>query len=237
MVALRVRPWCAIGAMVLAVLGVLPPLVTLARRYEVAQAFQFSLFALAVPALLVVGAPWARLGLVRPFDRLAASRRRHPELLRGVGFLTLDVGVMALWRSAAVVDGLVAHGWLVVVEAVSLIGCGAALWLELVESPPLAPRLPPLRRGLVAALAMWSVWIMAYLVGLSRASWYHSFPHRLGGLSTAADQQLATAVLWFAAAVAFMPVIFWNLVSWLRSDEDADDELRQLVRSDRRFSR
>ena len=55
------------------------------------------------------------------------------------------------------------------------------------------------------------------------------------GLSVAADQALTTGVLWFTSLCVFMPVIFTNLVLWLRSDEDPDDALYRLVR-DRRHS-
>ena len=50
-----------------------------------------------------------------------------------------------------------------------------------------------------------------------------------GGLSAAADQQIASAVLWFVAAAAFVPVIFWNALMWLKTDEDPDTELLALA--------
>ena len=55
-----------------------------------------------------------------------------------------------------------------------------------------------------------------------------------GGLSAAADQQVATAVLWLVAAASFVPVIFWNAMLWLRTDEDPDAELLALERAERR---
>jgi hypothetical protein len=54
------------------------------------------------------------------------------------------------------------------------------------------------------------------------------------GLSVAADQALSTWVLWFTSLCAFLPLIFTNLVVWLRGDEDPDDALRRLVRDGRR---
>jgi hypothetical protein len=41
-------------------------------------------------------------------------------------------------------------------------------------------------------------------------------------------------VLWFAAAAAFIPVIFWNALTWLQSEEDPDTELQTLARAERR---
>ena len=57
------------------------------------------------------------------------------------------------------------------------------------------------------------------------------------GLSLAADQQVTTGVLWAIAACAFIPVIFWNLVVWLRSEEDPDQELHRLAKQERRRRR
>lgn len=81
---------------------------------------------------------------------------------------------------------------------------------------------------------MWTVWVLAYLMAMSQSSWYHEFHYAVGrGISQSADQQLTAGVMWFTAAVAFMPVIFSNLNCWLKSEDDPDEELYQLVRRDR----
>ena len=82
---------------------------------------------------------------------------------------------------------------------------------------------------------MWAFWILAYTTGLSNRDVYRSFPHVAGGLSAAADQQIASAVLWFAAAAAFIPLVFWNAMQWLQT-EDPDLELLALARQERRRS-
>jgi len=231
------------------VLAVVPPLHGLAQRYEYVEALQFSVFAMAVPALVALGAPWAYLGLAadggassglkeeKSFDRLAYARRRHPELVRSAGFLLLFMGSVVAWRTPAAVDAIARNAWLVLPEAVVLVGVGVGFWLELVESPPLRPRSTrPVRAGL-AAVAMWTVWTVAYLVAFSTASWYPAFRHIVGhGLSAPADQQFSTLVLWSVAAVAFMPVVFWNLLQWLRSEDDPDVELHRLVKEERRHA-
>jgi cytochrome c oxidase assembly factor CtaG len=120
-------------------------------------------------------------------------------------------------------------------EALTLIVAGVGLWLELVESPPLVPRLGAFRRAVLGALTMWFIWIEAYLVGMSQSAWYRNFGHVAGhGLSRAADQQVAAVVLWFIATVVFVPVIFVSALRWLHDDEEPNAELRKLVRADRR---
>lgn len=268
------------SALVLLVLCLVPPLATEARRYEFAEAIQYAVLGVVVPALVAVGAPWRRLRLastsdptagldggafaprspepsaplsgapsaaappgpapeqapggLRPVDRLALGRRRHPEALRSACFFALYLAAAIIWRIPASVNALIRHPWLLAVEAVTLAATGIGLWLELVESPPLVPRLSRPHRVALAAVSMWAVWVLAYLVGLSHASWYHAFTHHAGaGLSLSADQQLSTGMLWFISGCAFIPVVFWNLIQWLQSEEDPDEELHRLIRLER----
>jgi cytochrome c oxidase assembly factor CtaG len=248
-------------AIVLLVLCLVPPLATEARRYEFAEAIQYSILGVVIPALVAIGAPWRRLGLASrggpvpgtdgaapaaggpgaasvagpgPVDRLAHGRRRHPEALRSACFFFLYLAGAILWRIPASVNALIRHPWLLAVEAVTLVVLGTGLWLELVESPPLVPRLSRPHRVALAAVSMWAIWVLAYLVGLSHASWYHAFTHHAGtGLSLSADQQLSTGMMWFISGCAFIPVVFWNLIQWLQSEEDPDEELHHLLRVER----
>ena len=237
------RTLCLVAAAVGAVLALAPPLGTEARHTEYAATLQFSLFALVIPALVALGAPWRLLRLAgtdgpverhRPADRLADRRRRHRELPWSLGFVAADLGVAIAWHAPGPVSTLGSHGWLAVVEGVTLLAFGLGLWLELVSSPPLEPRSGHLRRVVLAAFSMWAFWVLAYVSGLSNGGFYHNFHHAAGGLSAAADQQIASVVLWFAAAVAFIPVIFWNALTWLQSEEDPDTELQTLARAERR---
>ncbi len=236
------------------VVWLVPPLADLARRYEFVEGLQFSFFAIVIPALAALGAPWSAVrlasplppeldddgrpmdppGPMGPIDRLAEGRRRHPEPLRTAGFACLYLAGVIIWRTPLAVDGLRRHPWLVALEAPLLVVVGVGLWLELVESPPLRPRLSRPARVALAAISMWAVWILAYFVGLSHGSWYQAYPHHAGtGFSLSADQQLTTGVLWFVSACAFIPVVYWNLIRWLQSEENPDEGLRHLVRQER----
>lgn len=243
----RMRAWSLLAAAVACLAVLAPPLATLSRRFEYAASLQFCVLAIVIPALVTVGAPWRRMGLAAQLgtgaaagrvDRMADRRLRHPELVRTLWFVVLDLSAVVAWRTPGAVTAVARHGWLAPVEAASLIAFGLSLWLELVESPPLVPRSGPLRRAVLAAVVMWVFWVDAYVVGLSNADWYRNFHHVAGhGLSAAADQQIAAACLWFVAAVMFAPVIFWNALQWIRSEEDPDAELRRLTHAERRASR
>jgi cytochrome c oxidase assembly factor CtaG len=237
------RSWCLLAAAAVAVVALVPPLGSVARKTEYAAALQFSLLAIALPALVALGAPWSRLGLAAaagrreragPLDLLAERRLRHRELPWSLLFIVADLVVAAGWHAPVAVASVSRHPWLVLVEGATLLLAGIGLWLELVSSPPLAPRSGHLRRAVLAALSMWVYWILAYLVGMSNHGFYPNFHHVAGGLSAAADQEFASVVLWLVAAVAFVPLIFWNALTWLQSEEDPDTELAQVARAERR---
>ena len=62
--AARIRPWLAMAGIVLILAALAAE--GLARRYVVAESAQFVVFAIAAPALIVLGAPWRLLRLSRP---------------------------------------------------------------------------------------------------------------------------------------------------------------------------
>jgi cytochrome c oxidase assembly factor CtaG len=241
--AARLRAGCLWGAVVVAVLALVPPLSSAARTTDYAAALQFSLLAIVVPALVALGAPWRLVGLAgggapgeapRLVDRIADRRRRHRELPWSLVFIGCGLGAAVAWRVPVMVAAVAHHGWVALIEGASLLVFGLGLWLELVASPPLDPRSGHLRRAVLAAFVMWAFWILAYVVGLSAHDIYRNFHHTAGGLSAAADQQIASALLWFVASAAFVPVIFWNALRWLQTDEDPDTELAALRRAERR---
>ena len=237
------RPWrdlALAGAIVAVVLAVVPPLGSVAEHYVLAQAFQFALIALATPALLVLGAPLERLtpgadGRLRRFvENWATTRQRHHGFRAASPALGAFLVALIAWRLPVAVDALHADRLLLVAEIATFLVAGAAMWGELVASPPLAPHATSGTRVVLATLPMWAVWILAYFMGLTRGTWYSAFAHNHGAISVAADQQLATGCLWATAAAAFLPVIFRNLMRALSDEEDLDDELRRLVRRSRR---
>jgi cytochrome c oxidase assembly factor CtaG len=232
----RGRTWLATAAVILAVIILVPPLGGYARRYVFAESLQFVLFATAVPALLVLGAPWRLLGS----SRLAAARglaRRITRRPTGSGFwraaaiLGVYMGTLILWRLPVTVDGLATQTGLAVAEMAMLAGAGSALWLQLVESPPLLPRLSRPLRAVFAALAMWTIWILAYILGFSQVAWFRAYVQ--AGLSPVADQEIATGIMWAVSACCFVPVVYVAALTWLKDSSDPDEEFRAIVRDQR----
>lgn len=229
----RRRPWLALAGSVLAAGVLLPPGGAAARHYVFAQAVQFGVLAAAAPALIVLGAPWRlAAGLIparcRDFaGRIAIARSHRTRDGRVLLPVVAFIAVALAWRLPAAVDALVRYPALAVAEAVTLLAAGCALWLELVESPPLLPGISRPLRAAFAALPMWAIWASAYIMGFSHDAWFSALAHPAGhGLSTIADQQIAVALLWAIPGLCFAPVIYASLIRWLRDSADPDDELR-----------
>jgi cytochrome c oxidase assembly factor CtaG len=214
-------------ALIVAALGV----TGLARRYVVAESAQFVVFAMVAPALLVLAAPWRLLHLYAPLERLAAARRRRTSFVRAGGFLVVFIAVTVAWRLPPVMDALARQPALVAAQAVTLLAAGGALWLELVDSPPVSPRLPRPQRAAAAALAMWSIWIVAYVLGSSHAV-FRTYDAVGSGLSAVADQEIAVGLVWAVAGCCFVPVVMASMLGWLTGGEDADEEFQRAFRDE-----
>ncbi len=235
----RSRPWLAAAGAAVVVICLVPPLSVLARRYLFAESIQFCVFAMAAPALVVLGAPW-RLVRVWPAadrlaHRLARARLRRASFVPVLGYLAAWVVVCLCWRLPPVLDAVARYPVLVVAEAATLCAAGTGLWLELVPSPPLAPRLPRPQRAFVAALAMWSIWAIAYVLGFARDSVVHGYDGAGSHLVTVADQEITAFLLWAVAGACFVPVVFVAMLSWLKDGaetaaEPAGDPVKAGVR-------
>lgn len=236
------RLWFAVAGAAIVVVSLLPPVETLALRYVVAETIQFLVFALVAPALIVRGAPWRLLRLSRDgggaapggtglADRLAAARRTQRSFRRAGLLLVAFMAVTVLWRLPPIMDALSSHPALIAAELVSLMAVGIALWLELLASPPLAPRLSRLQRAAIAAFAMWFTWAVAYMIGFHNGAFFSTYGSAPGrALSLVADQEIAVALTWVTAGLCFIPLIIINMLGWLRDGEDTEEELQRMVR-------
>jgi cytochrome c oxidase assembly factor CtaG len=219
------RSWLAAAGIVLVVACLVPPLSVLARRYLFVESIQFCVFAMATPALVVLGAPWSLVrfppGLDRLARQMAAARRRRASFVAAFGYLAAWAAVCLCWRLPPVLDGLARHPVLIAPEAVTLVAAGTGLWLELVPSPPLVPRLRPLQRVLIAVLAMWFTWAVAYVLGFAGHAVVDAYDGAGSHLATVADQEITVFLVWAVAAVCFIPVVVVMGLTWLKEGADA----------------
>jgi hypothetical protein len=232
------RPALAAAGIALIVACLVPPLSVLARRYLFVESIQFCVFALAAPALVALGAPWRLLprGAARLAPWLAGARRRWASFVVTLSYLIAWVVLCVFWRLPSVLDGLARHPVLLLPEAVTLSVAGLGLWLELAPAPvptpvaaqPPAPRrreeLQRPERALVAALAMWSLWAIAYVLGFADDSVVHAYDQAGSHLGTVADQEITAFLLWAVAGVAFAPLVFTVTLTWLKDSSEPAGE-------------
>ncbi len=208
------RPWrraCWAAAGALLVLAGAPPLGSAAASQEWAAALQFALLAFGVAPLAALGGP----GAVGSRRRSAAGVSARLTSGRGWPALALFFAATVGWRLPVAVNAAAAHRWLVLVEAATLVIATLPLWAALSGSPP-APALSQRpRRMALAALAVWSVWIFAYVVGFSSRPFYSGYAGR-GGMDS---QEFGVVIIFAVSALALVPVVFLNLVRWLASED------------------
>lgn len=229
------RSWLAAAGVVLTVGVLLPPFETYARQYALAQALQFVIFAVAVPALLVAGAPRpTRAASGRPgqgsgrMAALADRRARASGHAAGdaVRPLLAFIALVVAWRLPAVVNTVVRDPGLTVAEMATLVAAGSGVWVELAGPPPFQHNLARPLRAAMAAVAMWTIWVIAYITGMSRPSLIPAHDQAARALSSVADQQFAVGIMWAVPAICFVPVIYGMLLTWLGERDDPDQELR-----------
>lgn len=223
------RPWLtpAGGALVLAAL--LPPAETYARQYAFVGALQFVIFGVVAPALVVVGAGsrgWSawpgrvsarflgQAGRLSPASDAAAVRY---AILRLVVFMAAVI----VWRLPAVTFALARDPALAVLEMVTLLVPGLALWVELAGPQAGEHHVGRPLRATLGALAMWTIWMIAYITGMSSSA------GRGSRLPAVTDQQAGVGILWALSAICFVPVIFVLTIGWLGERDDPDRELRE----------
>jgi cytochrome c oxidase assembly factor CtaG len=209
----RARFWPGVAAVILIMSVLLPPAAGYARQYAFAQALQFVIFAVAGPALLAV--PWR----ARAARLLPGGERSGRPAARAAIRLVAFVAVVTTWRLPVTVNALARDPALVAAEMITLLAAGMGIWAELAGRRPVPGHLPRPARAVIAAAAMWTIWVIAYLTGMSGTSWFAAYHRGLpGGLSGAADQQIAAAILWAVPAACFLPVLYVTVIAWLGAD-------------------
>jgi cytochrome c oxidase assembly factor CtaG len=235
----RWRPWLAAAGAALFVICLVPPLSALARRYLFVESIQFCVFAMVAPALVVLGAPWHLVRVWPAADRLAhrlaRARRRRASFVPVLGYLAVWAAACLCWRLPPVLDALARHPVLVVPEAVTLAAAATGLWLELVPSPPLAPRVGRPQRAVISVLAVWFTWAVAYILGFAGHAVVSGYDGAGSHLTTVSDQEISVFLVWAVAGACFIPFVAVMGLSWLKdgaeaSGEPAGDPVRAGVR-------
>lgn len=221
----RAQPWLAAAAVVLLLAAVLPPVATYAERYAFAQAIQFAAFAILTPALLAAGMP-PRIAVLCELTGRHTCPKMSPARA-AASRLVPFIALVITWRLPPLLDALASYPALSVAEPVTLAGAGLGVWLAIAGRT--AEPLPRPLRAAMAAVAMWTIWIIAYVTGMSSLALIPRNPAATEAISAAADRQLAAATLWAVPAICFAPVIYYLLITWLGERDKQEDEQPELT--------
>ncbi len=203
------------AGLLLAVLAVVSPVAFWSYRYIWVRNFQDVILAIAAPALIVLGAPW--LPLRRGLGLAVRDRR---AAARPIVVTVIYCALWWVWHLPGPFGAAVRSPAVYALEMITYLAAGILMWLQLVESPPLRPQLPPLRRiALVLVLAASGTvlgLIRAYGPGVAYPAYLDS------GRSAAAvvsDQQAGGAILWVIPLIPLSILAVGLATRWLSEEE------------------
>jgi cytochrome c oxidase assembly factor CtaG len=129
-----------------------------------------------------------------------------------------------LWHLPAAYDATLRAQALHDVEHLTFLVLGVVFWAQVIESPPLRPRLDMARRvGYVVAAAA-SSWLLAVVLAFAGSPLYPAYAAldaRPGGLSALADQQIAAGIMWGPGSIPYAIFVFTALYAWLAPGDTA----------------
>jgi cytochrome c oxidase assembly factor CtaG len=181
------------------------------------------------PPLIVMGAPWLPvwrglpLGLRRPVARLVVGlplfARRCLRTLRDPWLVLVLAGIdLAVWHVPAAYDLTLRSSAVHYAEHATFIALGLLFWLQLLDSPPLHPRLTALWRAGYATAGAAIGWVLAVVLALAPSPLYPAYAslaQRPGGISALGDQEFAAGVMIGIGAIPFSIVVFVLIYEWL----------------------
>jgi cytochrome c oxidase assembly factor CtaG len=211
-------------------LALVSPLGYWSDVYIWVRAVQMLMVAIVGPGLIVLGAPWQALGLLRPgaTARAAASaadRTGHVPFLLSMPLAAVVVSNAAFlcWQLPSLFDLARANSAVALAEHACYVGAGLLFWLQLITSGTLDGPAPPLRRMalLVGTVGVFTVAGMALVFGSGAVyPGYANAAHHV--MTVLDDQQLSGAVLWMGSLPPFIIAGIALAMRWLSNEESAD---------------
>ena len=219
----RLRSLCFYGGLATLLIAVVSPIEYHGYDYFYLHMIQHLLLLLAVPSLLVAGAPSQPLLLAPP---LALRRRGYRAIvherwarpLRACARLSVSAPVavaafnivMVSWQIPGPFDLSETSGTVHWLMNASMLLVGVLFWLQIIASPPLHVRMSPGGQAIALVVTNFVMFILAMSMSLfTHHSWYSVYDHIPGvGIPAFGDQQIGAGLLWvcgdFWAVPAFV---------------------------------
>jgi len=210
------------------------PLDPLADTLFAAHMAQHVLLLTVAPPLIVLSAPWTRLWQPLPLGfrrsvakaivrsprarplRLAAHAVAHPLCA-----WTLFNVTMVVWHVPVLYDLTLRSQAVHELEHGLFFTTGLLFWGAVFDSPPFRASLSWLWRVAYVTTGMLIGWLLAVVLAFATSPLYPAYaslPHRPGGLSALADQQVASGVMWVPGSLAYTIAIVVFFYRWLEPE-------------------
>ena len=232
---------CFQAGLLLALLAVVSPVGYWSYRFVWVRDLQDVMLAMVAPALIVLGAPW------QPLRRAFGGRRQHqeedPETSDQGAGMTRTSGAPAGWQAGPVLAAAVFCGiwwaWhlpgpfdaalhssaLYALEVASYLAAGCWLWVQLIGTRPLAPRMAPMRTAALVVAVAAATTVLGVMRTFSPAVTYPAYlnpGHRV--FSIVSDQQVGGGILWVIPLIPFSVLMVLLVFRWLDDEESGADD-------------
>jgi putative membrane protein len=223
---------CLVGGVAVILVALLSPLDDLALRLQWAHMVQHVLLLVVAPPLVVLARPWKtatagfgpRLrGVLNGPGRALTTHRR--QVLAAAAAVTAFVLVMWVWHIPSLYNLTLRDEAVHNLEHTAFLSVGLLFWTAALPRSGSAPSLGLVGRAVVVLAGLIGSWMLAVFIGYAPAVLYAYSGS--GGLTAAADQQLAAGVMWVPASLPFIIALVALGAAWFENDaEAAADELQ-----------
>lgn len=195
---------------------------------------QHVLLMMIAPPLIILGRPWLLVWQPLPlgFRRSTAKQVARGDwavgLRRAAAFVAhplpawlLASATMVIWHLPALYDETVRNAAVHDLEHALFFVTSLLLWMQLIDSPPFRPRLHFFARAVYGTAALAVGWVLSIVLALARSPLYGVYahvPHRPGGITALADQQIAAGVLWVPGSIPLLVAVCVNFYFWLEPE-------------------
>lgn len=233
------------AGLVVLLLAVISPIDYWASDYFFVHMIQHIVLSMAVPILVVTGAPWIPLMFGLPVNTrrkvgryfyLSTTARplravgrfiRNPWLaLVSFNAAMLVWHVPSLFQDAETNQAI--HIWLM---HGSFLVTGVLFWLQIIPSHPLRPARGPVWQACSVLITNVIMTVMAVSMSiLTTVSWYPSYSHIPGvTMSPFADQQIGAAILWVCGDFWALPALYFIIRQSIESEGSLTSTIDRLM--------
>lgn len=217
---------CLVAGVAVLLIALLSPLDDLALQLQWAHMLQHVLLLVVAPPLVVLARPWevATAGFGPRIARLLTVPQRAlttpgRHLLAAVAAVTAFVAVMWMWHIPALYNLTLRNDAVHNLEHTAFLAVGLLFWTVALPRHDGAPALGLMGRAVVVFAGLVGSWMLAVFIGYAPTVLYaYSGSGRLTAL---ADQQLAAGVMWVPASLPFVIVLVALGARWFENDAQA----------------